>query len=145
MAAPRSTVTVDGTKFNAVSCSVMIGTQKDRDGIPAMGTLNTSIRVYADFHDDQNIPNSTLKKLFDLANSVDQGKIKDMKVEFWKDDKMQDALCSYKFKGWISRFETSNAQTQGADTATAGINHLLMLDLEPALNQAHTKELSLGN
>lgn len=146
MAAPRSTLTVDGTKINAVCCSVMIGTQKDRDGIPAMGTLNTTIRAWVDFHDEQAVPNSTLKKLFELANSVDRDKIKEMKIEFWKDDKMQDALCSYKFKGWISRFETTNAPVfTDSDTSFSGINHLLVLDLEPALNQQHHKELSLGN
>ena len=143
MANTRCSVTIDGTKFNAVSCSVKIGTQKDRDGIPAMGTLDTAIKVLVDFHDDQNVPNATLKKLFEMANTVDRDKIKDMKVEFWKDDKMQDALCSYKFKGWISSFHTATGDiTPGAN---GGVNHLLELDLEPALNSQHSKELSLGN
>src|SRR5690349_11622324 len=104
MATPRSTVTIDGTKLNAVSVSVRIGTLKDRAGIPEMGSLNTEIKVWVDFHDDANVPNSTLKKLFELANTVTRDKIKDMKIEYWKDEKMQDALCSYKFKGWISGF-----------------------------------------
>src|SRR5436305_1795757 len=151
MASPyRSTVTIDGTKFDAVSTQVVFATSKDRAGMPEMGSLRTKIRVWADFHDDTNLPNSTLKKFFDLANVVSRDKIKDVKLEFWKDDSHQDALCSYKFKGWISNFETSNPPSSGdggsagpagpidsADTSGAarGLNHLMVLDLEPVMNQ----------
>ena len=109
MAAPyRSTLTVDGTKIDAVWTTVRFSTRKDRAGMPEMGSLETSIRVCVDFHDDANLPHSTLKKIFDLAYVVTRDKIKDIKIEFWKDDAHQDALCSYGFKGWISSFETSN-------------------------------------
>ena len=153
MAAPyRSTVTVDGTKFDAVSTQVVFNTMKDRAGMPEMGSLTTTIRVWIDFHDDTNLPHSALKKLFDLANVVIRDKIKDIKIEFWKDDSHQDALCSYSFKGWISRFETANPlplaspQTAGASAdPLATINHLLVLDLEPAINQANFKEITMSN
>jgi hypothetical protein len=153
MAAPyRSTVTVDGTKFDAVSTQVVFSTMKDRAGMPEMGSLTTTIRVWVDFHDDTNLPHSALKKLFDLANVVTREKIKDMKIEFWKDDAHEDALCSYSFKGWISRFETSNPlplaspQTAGATSDPLGtINHLLTLDLEPAINQQNFKEITMSN
>lgn len=157
-AAPyRCTVTIDGTKFNAVASSVRFTTEKDRAGMAQMGSLRTSIRVWGDFHDDQNLPNSALKKFFDLANVVTRDKIKDMKIEFWKDDAHQDALCSYSFKGWISRFETSNphtlASTEGNGeegngehpAAPDNLNHLLVMDLEPALNQANFKEVTMSN
>jgi hypothetical protein len=75
-----------------------------------------------------------------------------MKIEFWKDDAHQDALCSYSFKGWISRFETSNPHTLSATDADGGhpdppdgLNHLLVMDLEPALNQANFKEITMSN
>lgn len=159
----RSTVTIDGTKFDAVSTQVVFATAKDRSGMPEMGSLRTKIRVWADFHDDQNLPNSALKKFFDMANVVTRDKIKDIKIEFWKDDSHQDALCSYKFKGWISRFETANPPTAaaeetymsaaasssssapGAGMASPQLNHLLVLDLEPALNQQNFSEISISN
>ena len=59
-------------------------------------------------HDDKNVPYSAIKKFLDMANVVVRDKIKDMKIEYWKDDSHQDALCSYAFKGWVSRFETAN-------------------------------------
>src|SRR5260370_22482612 len=111
--------------------------------MPEMGSLTSSIRVWVDFHDDVNMPNGTLKGLFDLANVVTRDKIKDMKIEFWKDDSHQDALCSYSFKGWISGFHTCNPDTVGSANGNAddfgNINHQLVLDLEPALNQQNFK------
>ena len=153
MAAPyRSTVTVDGTKFDAISTQVIFNTMKDRAGMPEMGSLTTTIRVWIDFHDDTNLPHSALKKLFDLSNVVTREKIKDMKIEFWKDDSHEDALCSYSFKGWISRFETANPlpmaspQTSAASAdPTSTVNHLLTIDLEPAINQANFKEITMSN
>jgi len=151
----RCTVTIDGTKFDAVSTAVRFTSEKDRAGMPQMGSLLTAIRVVADFHDDKNVPFDAVKKFFELANVVTRDKIKDMKIEFWKDDSHQDALCSYAFKGWVSRFETSNPHPAGnhgaIDTANdpaqafSSLNHVLVLDLEPALNQQNFKDIKLSN
>jgi hypothetical protein len=147
----RSTVTVAGNKFDALASSVRFGTLKDRAGMPEMGTLSTAIKVYVDFHDDTNLPYSTLQQLFNLANVVTRDKIVDMKIEYWKDDAKRDALCSYKFKGWISRFETGNplptTTPEGGVTASSfpTINHLLTIELEPAMNQQNFKDISMGN
>jgi len=142
----RSTVTIDGTKFDAVSVVVAFQTDKDRAGMPQMGSLNTDIRVWVDFHDDTNLPHSALKKLFGMSNVVTRDKIKDMKIEFWKDDSHQDALCSYSFKGWISGFHTCNPGAGSFEgDQDANINHLLVLDLEPALNQQNFKDVSMSN
>ena len=144
MASPyRSTVTIDGTKFNAVSVVVAFQTDKDRAGMPQMGSLHTDIRVWVDFHDDTNLPHSALKKLFNLSNVVTRDKIKDMKIEFWKDDSQQDALCSYSFKGWISGFQTCNPATGSSNGDQ--INHLLVLSLEPAMNQQNFQDISMSN
>ncbi len=159
MAAPyRCTVTIDGTKFDAVSTSVTFATDKDKTGMPTMGSLITEVRVWADFHDDKNLPFSAIKKFFDMANVVTRDKIKDIKLEFWKDDSHQDALCSYAFKGWVSRFETSNDKefTKGMylgendkEKAFMGLapalNHMLVLDLEPTLSQEHFGDLKMSN
>ena len=155
MASPyRCTVTIDGTKFGAVTTSVQFSTEKDRTGTPQMGSLGTLIRVWADFHDDQNLPFSTIKKLFELANIVTLEKIKPMKIEYWKDDSRQDALCTYSFNGWIRRFETTNPIDLGMDedatstqfkSITPELNHLLILDLKPAMNQKNYKEIKMSN
>ncbi len=158
MASPhRTTVTVDGTKFDAVSTSVRFSTEKDKSGVPQMGSLATSIRVWADFHDDQNLPFSSMKKLFDLANVVTRDKIRSIKIEYWKDDSHQDALVTYAFNGWIRRFETSNpldfVQTGGTSTdmenmvsgISQDVNHLLVLDIEPALNQQNFQSIQVSN
>lgn len=152
----RCTVTIDGTKFDAVSTAVRFTSEKDRAGMPQMGSLSTSIRVVADFHDDKNVPFSAVKKFFELANVVTRDKIKDIKIEYWKDDSHEDALCSYAFKGWISRYETSNPHPLGnfggegdlvsePSLAYQSLNHVLVLDLEPALNQENFKEIKLSN
>lgn len=138
----RSTCTIDGQKFDCVSISVAFATEKDRAGMPQMGSLKTSIRCLVDFHDDKNMPYSTLSKLFDLANVVTRDKVKDMKVEFWKDENHQDALCSYNFKGWISNFHTCNPVSSNGQGA---LNHMLVLTLEPALNQQNFKEIKISN
>jgi hypothetical protein len=154
MASPyRCTVTIDGTKFGAVSTSVQFSTDKDRSGTPQMGSLSTIIRVWADFHDDQNLPFSSIKKLFELANVVTLDKIKPIKIEFWKDDSHQDALCSYSFNGWVKRFETTNPIDLADDNDTSEhfqgiapeLNHMMVLDLEPALNQKNFKEIKMSN
>lgn len=153
----RTTVTIDGTKFNAVTTSVKFNTAKDRSGVAQMGSLSTKIRVWADLHDDQNLPFSTVKKFFDLANVVTRDKIKSVKIEFWKDETQQDALVSYSFNGWIRRFETSNPldflphaqSTSTEDMLTEGaspsLNHMLVLDIEPALNQQNFSDIKLSN
>jgi hypothetical protein len=128
--------------------SVAFETTKDRAGMPQMGSLKTSIQVVVDFHDDKNMPFGTLSSLFELAKVVTRDKVKDIKLEYWKDDAHQDALCSYKFKGWISGFHTCNP-AGGDNGMTAGdsvnLNHLLVLELEPALNQANVQEISFSN
>lgn len=155
-AAPyRCTVTIDGTKFDAVSTSVRFTSEKDRAGMPQMGSLLTFIRVVADLHDDKNLPFDAIKKFFNLANVVTRDKIKAMKIEYWKDDSHQDALCSYAFNGWVSRFETSNPHPVGNDgggdsandpvQAFSSLNHVLVMDLEPTLNQQNFKDIKLSN
>jgi len=144
----RSTCTIDGTKFDCVSISVAFSTEKDRAGMPQMGSLQTSIRCLVDFHDDRNVPYSTLSKLFDLAKVVTRDKVKDMKIEFWKDESHQDALCSYNFKGWISNFHTLNPpQSLNGNGNRNGdaLNHLLVLTLEPSLNQQNFADIRMSN
>ena len=153
----RTTVTIDGQKFQAVTTSVKFNTAKDRAGVAQMGSLATKIRVWADLHDDVNLPFSMVKHFFDLANVVTRDKIKPVKIEFWKDDSQHPALISYSFNGWIRRFETSNPLDflpRGVSTTTEdalaegtapSLNHMLVLDIEPALNQQNFGDVQLSN
>jgi hypothetical protein len=157
----RCTVTIDGTQFDAVSTSVSFTTQTDSNGMPLMGSLNTEVVVWADFHDTQNLPFSTLQKFFGMANVVTRDKIKAMKIEFWKDESKQDALVSYSFNGWVQRFETVNPSNvtanldldlgNGSDdwTKFQGIapqlNHMLVLGLQPAMNQQNFGAITQSN
>lgn len=132
----NTTVTIDGQKFNALSTHFEVATRHDGSGQPAMGATACAINVVADIHDDQNVPFAVLKQLFELSHSMTRDKIKTMKLDFWKDDSAQDAICSFSFQGWISRFAI-----QGGD----GTNHLLSLSLQPALSEKQFVEFSVGN
>ena len=71
-----------------------------------------------------------------------------MKIEFWKDDSHQDALCSYAFKGWISNFHTCNPMAlvgANGNRDQGQLNHMLALTLEPALNQQNFKDIRISN
>jgi hypothetical protein len=74
-----------------------------------------------------------------------------MKLEFWKDDRMQDVICSYKFKGWISNFEVYNPvlglaeHPVVADSAGRMYNHVLHMELEPIINKENYQEVTIGN
>src|SRR5712692_9735426 len=96
-----TTVTIDGDKFDATSVSVGITTHTDAAGLPMMGSFQPHIEVVVDIHDDKNMPFPILQKLFDLAKIVTRAKIKDIKIEFWKDENPQDVICSYAMQGWI--------------------------------------------
>ena len=150
----RVTVTIDGTKFDAISVNYGITTKKDQAGMPILQTLDTTARVWVDAHDTKNFPFNAFQKVFELANVPDNKKLKDMKIEYWLDDSKQDALCSYKFKGWISKFETYNPVTmkgvnETGDRAQASweqqYNNIVYLELEPIINKTNQTEVSIGN
>ncbi|MGO4209905.1 hypothetical protein AB4043_03635, partial [Terriglobus sp. YAF25] len=90
----------------------------------------------------------TMSNLFNLSNVVTRDKVKPIKLEFWKDDSHQDALASYNFNGWISGFHTLNpyqSETQLKDEDHAGVNHILVLDLEAQMNQQNFRDIMLSN
>ncbi len=153
MATPyRATVTYDSEVFEAISVSISFDTLKDQAQMPVMGSLTTTIRVWVDMHDTANMPYGTLSALFEAAKVVTSEKIKTCKIEIWKDDAKEDALCAYNFKGWISKFETKNplaetgAQTGGVSTSSlATVNNLLTIDFQAAMNQTEFGEISMSN
>ena len=130
-----ASVTIDGNKFHALSASVSFSTTSDRVGMPMMGTFVPSIEICVDL-DKGNMPFDLLQKLFDLAKLVTKDKIKDIKIEFWQDDSAQDVVCAYTLKGWISHWHTSSGN---------GGNHVLMMSIQPALDQNNFSDLAISN
>lgn len=101
-----------------------------------MGTTKTAIEVSADIHDDANVSFSVLKNLFELSHTMTRDKIKDIKLEFWKDESQNDAVCTYSFRGWISKFSIVSG---------AGSNHTLALSFQPALDSKQFATFNVGN
>ena len=137
MASPsNTTITVDGVKLNAFSTQVGLATVSDTNGMPSMGSLTCAMDFSADMHDTVNVPFATVKKYFDLANVPTKDKIKDVKIEFWKDEHRADAICTLSFRGWISAWNVSSG---------GGSNHVLSVSIQPALDQQNYHDLQLGN
>lgn len=161
MASPnRVTVTLNGTKFNCPVASVRLSSQVDQTGTPMLGSLGSHVRVYVNFHDQTNLPFSALQGFFNLANVVTTQNIVPIKIEFWKDDAAQDALYSYQFNGWIQQFATFNPSdvTRGVDWGDSlqkqgesdwdmapPLNHMLVMDLQVAMNQQNFSALAMSN
>jgi len=138
----RATLTFDGEKVDVVDAVFAMHTAKDPSGMPQMQTLTTAVNVRLDLHDDQNVKFATIKKFFDLSNVATREKIKELKLEMWKDDAKKDVICSFKCKAWISSFRASNV---GADTGGTVYNHVLDIEFTPVHNQANYQEIVLGN
>jgi len=150
----RSTCTIDGNKFDAEEIFFALNTPADKAGMPQMGGLQITIRVVADFHDNQNLPFGTLNSLFNLANVATNANIKPMKLEYWQDDSMQNALCSISFNGFISKYQTCNPAGQASgsqfgtgtgNSADGNINHMLILELTPVVNAQNFQSLTFAN
>jgi hypothetical protein len=138
----RVKVTFGGHSFFVIDAEFVINTGKDHAGMPVMGSLNTSVGFCIDLHDTNNFDFSKLKALFDFANVPTRDKIQEFKIEFLKDDKGNNVICSYKGKGWISSFRTSNV---GGENGERSHNHLLHCVIEPSINTEMHQNITLGN
>ncbi|MGI4830342.1 MAG: hypothetical protein ACRYFU_19400 [Janthinobacterium lividum] len=131
-----SSVTIDGTTFNALSVHLSVSSTHGNVGMPMMGSLVCSMEVTVDMHDTENMPYTTLQTLFKLASTLTKDSIKDMKIEFWTDETQQDAICTYTFQGWIAHYSNSSG---------GGSNHILNLSLQPALDEKQFVNIIMGN
>ena len=131
----NSTVTIDGNKFNALSVQFGMSTVHDQ-GMPMMGTQVMDIEVVVDMHDTDNLPFSTVQSLFNLAQQHTREKIVDMKIEYWQDENQLDAICVYRFRGWIANYKTGSGGSS---------NHTMLLQLHPALSQGQYMSIDLSN
>jgi hypothetical protein len=108
----------------------------DGNAMPLMGSLLCEINVTVDIHDNVNMPFDTLAKLFELGKLVTRDKIKNIKIELWADERQQDAICVYKFRGWISSFHT---ESHGDS------NHLLTMAFQPELDPQSYVNIQFSN
>jgi hypothetical protein len=131
-----TTVTIGDYKFHALSASVSFATTSDRIGMPMIGSFVPTIQISVNLDDKQNMPFEMLKNLFDLAKLVNKDKIKDIKIQFWQDENAEDVICVYNLKGWISHWHTSSGE---------GSNHLLLMSIQPALDQNNYSDLTISN
>jgi len=157
MAGSRVSVSIDGKKFKAIQAIFGVSTQKDQNGKPLKESFSTRVRVWSDISDPENVPFDTLKGFFDLANVPTSEKFKDIKVEFWKEDKAGgDVICAYQFKGWIGKFETYNPIASRDMTATGSdsgsgygglgsYNNILYLELEPIVDLERFANVKVTN
>ena len=145
----RVSVTVDGTKFDAITVKFDINTNSDQAGMPILQTLDTVAGVWIDAHDVKNFPFGTFQKLFDLANVPDDTKLKDMKIEYWVDDTKQNAVSTFKFKGWIKKFTTYNPPVVLGTNVQSNwenqFNNICYLELKPIINRTNQSEVVIGN
>jgi hypothetical protein len=148
----KVTVSVDGTEFDAITVQFGVSTEKDQAGIPMNQTLQTQAKIWVDAHDTKNFPFGSIKKLFELANVPDDTKQKEMKISYWKDDRKENAICTYSFKGWINKFDTYTpvpitGDTRGGPAVSGGqhYNTIVYLELQPIINKSNHQEVTIGN
>jgi hypothetical protein len=144
----NTTCTIGGNSFDALEILFAMETTPDHSGMPQMGSLQSIIRVVVDISDTQNMPYSTLNSLFQSANVATQSSIQDCKLEYWTDDSKQNSLCTFKFKGWISGFQTVNPSgnlSSNISNQSQVVNQLLILDLQPSLNQNNFPSFTVSN
>jgi hypothetical protein len=69
MASPlRSTVTIDGNKFDALSSGVRFSTLKDRAGVPEMGSLATATAAHK--YRDMSVNKTELDRTGSVAGEI---------------------------------------------------------------------------
>ena len=118
-------VKIGDVRFNSNDVHFSLNTSRDSTGLPVLHNLKTTVMVQVNLHDAVNLPFEKLKSLFERAKLPTGSNIVEMEVNFWSDDAGNELVCSYHFKGWISRFETFT---------TGGTNGVLALELCPVIN-----------
>ncbi len=132
----KSTVTIGDNVIHALGVHFGVHNQHDYTGMPQMGSLACTIDITVDMHDVNSMSFGTIRSLFGLVNGVDSTKIQDCKIEYWIDETMQDAICVFVFRAWVTSFSTSS---------TPGTNHTLMLSLQPELDQGKFIKIDIQN
>ena len=132
-----TTVEFGDVKFLAFSTDFGMFTPYDGDGfMPLMGQTQFAIQIFVDMADNINLPFSMVHYLFDHAHTLTRDKMENCKLTLWADDKRQDALSTFSFKGWIAALHTMSG---------GGQNHLLMIKLQPTPGSSQYVDIKHGN
>ena len=118
-------VTIGDVNFNSSNVSFNLNTHRDSTGMPILQNLLTTVTIQVDMYDRDNMPFKKIQALFELAKLPNGTNIREVDINFWADDAGTDSICSYHFKGWITRYETYTAP---------GSNGILALELCPIIN-----------
>lgn len=131
-----ATITIGDLKLPVFSTLAGISSVLDGNGMPAMGTMASTLEFSLDITDKTHAPFDSIKQLFDLCNQPTKDKVKDMKIEFWRDETKQDSILSLSFKGWVSSWTVSGGQDNNA---------ILSITLQPRLESNQYIDIRLGN
>ncbi len=140
----RCSAQIGDVEIQALSANFDLFSSKDELGLPNIGSADTCISLTIDLLDTQNATFTKLSRLFDLANRLHQEKVVDMKLWFWIDEHQEDAVMQLSFPGWVRRFNV----VQPSITAPGGggtLGHMLLLEIEPALDETHYKKILISN
>ena len=129
-------ISIDALKVDAFSTLSGISAVSDGTGMPLMGSMASTFEFSIDVHNQDVIPFTTVKTLFELCNQPTKDKIKDIKIEYWKNDEHDGAIISLAFKGWISSWTISSG---------GGSNHILSITLQPQLDKSQYLNVQIGN
>ncbi len=124
-------------EFLAFSTALRVFTPYGPDGMmPLMGQTQTAIEVFVDMHDNENLSFDKASYLFTHSHTLTSDKVQDCKLTFWTDDRRQDALSTFAFRGWIAHFGVLSG---------GGSNHLLMLRFQPLPDSKQFVNILHGN
>lgn len=138
------TITIDGHEVNTVSLTFMSESNKALDGLPKIGTQKLVIRAVINANDQRKVSYDTLQALWKLAYMpTEKGSIKEVKIVFNKDGQRQEAVCAYRFKGWISKWDLTDPLAD--DESQNDFNHRLTLEFQPTLNKDGTPEVVMAD
>lgn len=76
-----------------------------------------------ELNDQANLPFAALRKLFDLADYLNNDKVRDFTLELWKDEKKQEPVCTFTFKSRITLFEITSCD--GSHRLKVGIDPII--------------------
>lgn len=141
----RCTAQIGDVEIQAVSVDFDLFSRKDDLGLPKIGSASTNIELTIDLLDTDNATFQKVSRLFELANRVHQEKVVDMKLSYWLDENQEDAIMQLSFPGWVSRFNASQPMIAGPDAGKQGLVHMLVVGIEPALDETHYKRIVISN
>ncbi len=143
------TVTFLEHRFNAFAAT-MAFTHTSQSGFPdhGFGRPKSDLRFYADMHDTENLPFATLDAFLRACLHPTHETTSEAKVEYWQDEKQQDALITFSFAAWAA--EVSFGTMVPKEAVTFGkqpenLNHVFHLRLAPVPTEDHYLAINTGN